>query len=151
MEDGGRRALPGADLIDRALEASVLGSFSRIGYLTRRSLGLIGPLERIDGRSLWITGGSSGLGLETAMGVARLGARVRLVVRDAGRGAEAKRRIEEATAQGTCASRSATSRRVRRCARSRPESPSARTRCTCWSTTPVCCRTSAARPPTASS
>jgi dehydrogenase/reductase SDR family member 12 len=97
MEAGERRTLPGADLIDRALEWSVLGSFSRIGYLARRALGLIGPLERIDGRCVWITGGSSGLGLETAMGVARLGARVRLVVRDAGRGAEAKRRIEEET------------------------------------------------------
>ena len=97
MEAGARRTLPGADLIDRALEASVLGSFSRIGYLARRSLGLFGPLERIDGRCVWITGGSSGLGLETAMGVARLGARVRLVVRDPARGAEAKRRIEQAT------------------------------------------------------
>src|SRR4051794_8873142 len=97
MEAVEGRTLPGADLIDRALEASVLGSFSRIGYLARRSLGLIGPLERIDGRCVWITGGSSGLGLETAMGVARLGARVRIVVRDAARGEEAKHRIEQAT------------------------------------------------------
>jgi dehydrogenase/reductase SDR family member 12 len=90
-------AARGADLIDRALEASVLGSFSRIGFLARRSLGLIGPLERIDGRACWVTGGSSGLGLETALGLARLGAHVRLVVRDAGRGARAKARIEQET------------------------------------------------------
>jgi dehydrogenase/reductase SDR family protein 12 len=94
------RSVPGADLIDRALEASVLGSFSRIGFLARRSLGLIGPLERIDGRACWITGGSSGLGLTTAVELARLGARVRLVVRDAARGAEAKARIERETGAG---------------------------------------------------
>jgi dehydrogenase/reductase SDR family protein 12 len=87
----------GADLIDRALEASVLGSFSRIGFVARRSLGLLGPLERIDGRCCWITGGSSGLGLTTALELARLGARVRLIVRDAARGAEAKARIEQDT------------------------------------------------------
>jgi NAD(P)-dependent dehydrogenase (short-subunit alcohol dehydrogenase family) len=88
------RVRPGADLIDGALEASVLGSFSRIGFLARRSLGLFGPLERIDGRCCWITGASSGLGLTAARELARLGARVRLVVRDAERGAEAKTRIE---------------------------------------------------------
>ena len=92
-----QRIVPGADLIDRALEASVLGSFSRIGFLTRRSLGLIGPLERIDGRVCWITGGSSGLGLTTALELARLGGSIRLIVRDAARGAEAKARIEEET------------------------------------------------------
>lgn len=97
METGPRQPGRGADLIDRALEASVLGSFSRIGFLARRSLGLIGPLDRIDDRACWVTGGSSGLGLETALGLARLGARVRLVVRDAGRGADAKQLIERET------------------------------------------------------
>jgi dehydrogenase/reductase SDR family protein 12 len=91
------RIVPGADLIDRALEASVLGSFSRIGFLARRSLGLFEPLERIDGRACWITGGSSGLGLTTALELARLGGSIRLVVRDAARGDEAKARIEQET------------------------------------------------------
>jgi dehydrogenase/reductase SDR family member 12 len=91
-------ALPGAELVDRALEASVIGSFSRIGFGVRRALGLIGPLEdRLDGRTCWITGGSSGLGLTAAIGLARLGAAVRIVVRDAARGAAAKARIEAAT------------------------------------------------------
>ena len=87
-----------ADIVDRALEASVVGSFSRIGFATRRALGIIGPLQdRLDGRACWVTGGSSGLGLTTAIGLARLGADVRLVVRDAARGAEAKARIEAET------------------------------------------------------
>jgi dehydrogenase/reductase SDR family member 12 len=92
------RVLPGAGLIDRALEASVVGSFSRIGVVARRALGLLPPLaERLDGRTCWVTGGSSGLGLTTAMELARLGAAVRIVVRDAARGAEAKARIESET------------------------------------------------------
>jgi dehydrogenase/reductase SDR family protein 12 len=91
------RVAPGADLIDRALEASVLGSFSRIGFLARRSLGLLGPLERVDGSCCWVTGGSSGLGLTTALELGRLGARIRLIVRDAERGAEARTRIERET------------------------------------------------------
>jgi dehydrogenase/reductase SDR family protein 12 len=89
---------PAADLVDRALEASVVGSFSRIGFLGRRALGLIGPLdERLDGRSCFITGGSSGLGLTTAIGLARLGATITLIVRDAGRGAAAAARIRDET------------------------------------------------------
>jgi NAD(P)-dependent dehydrogenase (short-subunit alcohol dehydrogenase family) len=92
------RVLPGADLADRALEASVVGSFSKIGFAARSALGLLPPLgERLDGRACWVTGASSGLGLTTALGLARLGAAVRLVVRDAGRGAEAKERIERET------------------------------------------------------
>jgi dehydrogenase/reductase SDR family protein 12 len=90
--------VPGADLVDRALEASVFGSFSRVGFASRRALGLIGPLDgRLDDRACWVTGGSSGLGLTTAVGLARLGARVRLVVRDAGRGRDAADRIREVT------------------------------------------------------
>jgi dehydrogenase/reductase SDR family protein 12 len=92
------RVSPAADLADRLLEASVVGSFSKIGFAAREALGLLPPLEdRLDGRTCWITGASSGLGLATALGVARLGASVRLVVRDAGRGAEAKARIERET------------------------------------------------------
>jgi NAD(P)-dependent dehydrogenase (short-subunit alcohol dehydrogenase family) len=97
MTSDHERVVPAADLIDRALEASVLGSFSRIGFLARRSLGLLGPLERVDARCCWITGGSSGLGLTTALELARLGARVRLVVRDAERGIDAKTQIERET------------------------------------------------------
>ena len=94
----GTTARPLGDLVDRALEASVVGSFSRIGFVSRRALGLIGPLdERLDGRACWVTGGSSGLGLTTAIGLARLGAQVRLVVRDEQRGASAAARIREET------------------------------------------------------
>ena len=94
----GTTARPLGDLVDRALEASVVGSFSRIGFVSRRALGLIGPLdERLDGRACWVTGGSSGLGLTTAIGLARLGAQVRLVVRDEQRGASAAARIREQT------------------------------------------------------
>jgi dehydrogenase/reductase SDR family member 12 len=83
-----------ADAADRALEWSVVGSFSKAGYGARRALGLLPPLgDRLDGRTCWVTGGSSGLGLAAAGGLARLGARVMLVVRDEGRGEDAARRI----------------------------------------------------------
>jgi NAD(P)-dependent dehydrogenase (short-subunit alcohol dehydrogenase family) len=98
MDEHAGRVLPGAELADRLLEASVVGSFSKIGFAARGALGLLPPLtERLDGRVCWVTGGSSGLGLQTALGLARLGATLRLVVRDAGRGAEAKARIERET------------------------------------------------------
>jgi dehydrogenase/reductase SDR family protein 12 len=87
-----------ADVADRALEASIAGSFSRIGFAARRALGLLPPLDdRLDGRTCWVTGGSSGLGFAAASGLAQLGARVMLVVRDGGRGEEAARRIAATT------------------------------------------------------
>jgi NAD(P)-dependent dehydrogenase (short-subunit alcohol dehydrogenase family) len=51
----------------------------------------------MDGRVALVTGATSGLGLATAMGLARLGARVRLLARDAGRGERARARVVEHT------------------------------------------------------
>ncbi len=50
------------------------------------------PLE---GRACLVTGATSGLGLETAIGLARLGARVTLVGRSAARGERARARVVE--------------------------------------------------------
>jgi NAD(P)-dependent dehydrogenase (short-subunit alcohol dehydrogenase family) len=49
----------------------------------------------MDGRVALVTGASSGLGLATATGLAQLGARVRLLARDAGRGEQARARVVE--------------------------------------------------------
>jgi NAD(P)-dependent dehydrogenase (short-subunit alcohol dehydrogenase family) len=51
---------------------------------------------RQDGRTALVTGASSGLGLQTALGLARAGAHVLLGVRDAGRGEAAAQRIAAA-------------------------------------------------------
>jgi NAD(P)-dependent dehydrogenase (short-subunit alcohol dehydrogenase family) len=74
-------------LIDEALELSVAGSFSSIGYGVRHwlfSWPTPAPAAPA-GRTVLVTGPTSGLGRATAGALARLGARVVLVGRDAGR------------------------------------------------------------------
>ncbi len=85
--------------VDRALEASVAGSFTRIGPAVRSRLFGWGPLaeHRIDGKTSVVTGATSGLGLVTATELARLGSRVVLLVRDADRGRAVGREIAAKT------------------------------------------------------
>lgn len=75
--------------MDAVLDRSVVGGFTSIGYAVRRHL----PGWPADpapgalaGRHVLVTGASSGLGTQTALRCAQLGAHVHLVVRDAGRG-----------------------------------------------------------------
>jgi len=81
-------------LADRALEASVVGGFSRIGYSARRGLfdWAHDAAETADltGRVMVITGATSGLGAATAHAMAVRGARVWLVGRDGDRAARVR-------------------------------------------------------------
>ena len=74
-------------LIDGFLELTMIGSFSRFGILIRRKI--FGWTSISDGslagRTILVTGPTSGLGRVTAAAVARLGARVVLVGRNAER------------------------------------------------------------------
>jgi NAD(P)-dependent dehydrogenase (short-subunit alcohol dehydrogenase family) len=90
-----------ADLVDRALEATVVGSFTRIGFHARRRLYRWEPLEAfpLDGRTAVVTGATSGLGRVAAEALARLGATVIVVGRDAERTERA--RTEIAAVSGT--------------------------------------------------
>jgi dehydrogenase/reductase SDR family member 12 len=77
-------AFPARDVIDAALEISVIGSFSDIGYEVRRSLyeWRDPPRDALAGRTVVITGPTSGLGRAASEVFADLGARLVLVGRD---------------------------------------------------------------------
>jgi dehydrogenase/reductase SDR family protein 12 len=72
-----------ADLVDGTLEASVVGSFTRIGPWVRRYADDWVPLADLpgQGRTVLVTGANSGLGYATAAALAGAGATVRLLVR----------------------------------------------------------------------
>jgi dehydrogenase/reductase SDR family protein 12 len=88
-----------ARTVDGLLEATVFGSFSRIGIAARRRLWAWGGAPRVDGRSLVVTGASSGIGRAAAVALARLGADLHLMGRDRER-LEATRRSALATRGG---------------------------------------------------
>ena len=86
-----------AGLVDAALEASVIGGFSRIGPDLRGRMEHWSEPPSLVGRVCLVTGASGGLGLAAGTAMARLGASLRLLVRDAGRGEDARRRIAAET------------------------------------------------------
>jgi NAD(P)-dependent dehydrogenase (short-subunit alcohol dehydrogenase family) len=71
------------DIVDGLLELTIAGSFSRLGYVARRRLyGWADPApDALEGRTVLITGPTSGLGRAAAELMAGLGARVVLVGR----------------------------------------------------------------------
>jgi NAD(P)-dependent dehydrogenase (short-subunit alcohol dehydrogenase family) len=74
-------------LVDDALEVTVVGSFSRVGFVLRRLLfGWAPPADgALCGRTALVTGPTSGLGRAATDGLASMGARVILVGRSAER------------------------------------------------------------------
>jgi dehydrogenase/reductase SDR family member 12 len=91
--------LPGAAIVDAILEASVVGSFTRVGYQARRRLYDWVPLEslQLEGKVAIVTGATSGLGREAAELLARQGALVCIVGRDPARTERARSEIAAAT------------------------------------------------------
>jgi dehydrogenase/reductase SDR family protein 12 len=85
-------------LLDDAIEITVVGSFSRVGIALRRRLfGWTDPRpDALAGKTVLITGPTSGLGRAAAEGVAALGARVILV----GRSPERLAAVREELAAG---------------------------------------------------
>lgn len=80
-------------LIDALLELTVVGSFSRMGPLVRRRLDgwTSMPSGALEGRTVVVTGPTSGLGLATTRSLAGLGARLVL----AGRSEERLARVRD--------------------------------------------------------
>jgi NAD(P)-dependent dehydrogenase (short-subunit alcohol dehydrogenase family) len=91
--DGLRSAI--ADPVDRILEASVAGSFSRLGFQIRSRLlpefsEVPPPLA---GRTVLITGATSGIGLSAAIRLASHGASVHFLARSRQRAERTRRQI----------------------------------------------------------
>jgi dehydrogenase/reductase SDR family protein 12 len=89
-----------ARLIDAVLEASVVGSFSKIGPALRRPTAHWKVPPAAGDRTVVVTGATSGLGLAAATELSRLGAHVCLVGRDRTRTDDAKARVEAAGGVG---------------------------------------------------
>ena len=71
-----------AHLIDNVLEATVVASFSKVGYAVRSRVEEWPDPPDVAGRTMVITGATSGLGLAMAQRLAGLGADVHLVGRN---------------------------------------------------------------------
>lgn len=84
---------PDGGAVDRLLDRSVVLGYSKVGLALRRRLAswpADPPPDALAGKDVAVTGASSGLGTATALGLARLGARVHLVVRDTDKGGKVR-------------------------------------------------------------
>lgn len=91
--------MPMPQVIDTVLDRLVVPGYSRLGYAVRSRTWRDVRRDALAGRTVLVTGASSGLGTATAAGLAGYGAEVEMVVRDAGRGEDARRSVLEAHPQ----------------------------------------------------
>lgn len=82
MSEAPRPPSPVARIVDAALEATVVGSFSRVGCRVRSALFAWEDPAPAAGRTVVVTGATSGLGFAAARRLVALGAHVVMVGRD---------------------------------------------------------------------
>ncbi len=88
-----------ADIADKVIEAPIVTSFTKLGYLARRKLDGWTPIDRYDltGKVILVTGATSGLGKCAAAQFGRLGASVIVVGRSADRNQDVVDELVELT------------------------------------------------------
>lgn len=91
-------ARAGAEALSKLLDPTILLSFDRTGFARHAKRFDASDLERdLSGRRAIVTGANSGIGFETALALADLGAEVVLACRDAARGEAARDAIRART------------------------------------------------------
>lgn len=80
--------------LDTLLDRTIVPGYSRIGCVLRRSWWADDVEDAaLTGHTVAVTGANSGLGAATTLGLVRLGASVRMLCRDTGRGEQARRDV----------------------------------------------------------
>jgi dehydrogenase/reductase SDR family member 12 len=87
-------------LLDTMLDRTVVAGYASAGYRIRSRAWDADDLPSMDGKTVLVTGATSGLGLAAAEGFARLRARIRLLARSEERGERARAAVVEATGNG---------------------------------------------------
>jgi hypothetical protein len=87
----------GRQSLDGAMEATVVGSFTRFGYSMRSRLYTWHELPDLTGRTIIITGPTSGLGYAAAVELSQFGADLILVGRDRDRTSATTQELNQLT------------------------------------------------------
>src|SRR5450755_1752710 len=84
-----------SSVLDTVLDRTVVVGYGRLGYRIRERWWSAADLLSMRGKVVLVTGATSGLGLASAEGFARLGASVWLLARDPARGDQARAQVAE--------------------------------------------------------